>query len=60
MSKNKQNHLLCRYNRITIKCHQKKPENKKSLKRFMKKACPEIYSHNIKWNFSSLNKRNNF
>lgn len=25
-----------------------------------KKACPEISSHNIKWNFSSLNKRNHF
>lgn len=21
----------------------------------MKKACPEIYGHNINWNFSSLN-----
>lgn len=26
----------------------------------MKKACPEIYGHNINWNFSSLNKRNDF
>lgn len=30
MSKNKQNHLLCCYNRITIKCHEKN-ENKEKV-----------------------------